>query len=382
MRLEELVMTLKRYKLGGLIEQLDNRNSDNKYNVNNVRGISTNKCFIEIKANMDGVSLTSYKIVNQNEFAYVSDTSRRGDKIAVSFNKESSILVSSIYTVFRVVRDDLLLADYLFIYFNRPEFDRFSRFNSWGSARETFNWDDFCDIEIELPSIEIQQKYVNIYNSMLQNQQCYEKGLDDLNLTCVALIEQLKSTIDSQSIIPYLTERCERNINNKYNELIGVGNEGFILPRGTREESTFHKCNIFYPKDFVYNPSVIAKGAIAYNSKFLEPKICTEEYIVFYVNDETILLPEFLFIWMKRSETGRYLEYLNIDSVRNRVYFRDLSCIKIPIPSIDVQKNISDLYNAYYLRKEINEKLKSQIKSICPILIKGSLDEARKLKEA
>ena len=80
------------------------------------------------------------------------------------------------------------------MYFNRPEFDRYTRFNSWGSARETFSWEDMCDIDIELPSIEVQQKYVNIYNAMIQNQRCYEQGLEDLKLTCFAMADHFKHT--------------------------------------------------------------------------------------------------------------------------------------------------------------------------------------------
>lgn len=153
-------MALTKYRLGELIEQCDEKNEDLKYTLENVRGISTQKFFIETKANMDGVSLKPYKVVNPDEFVYVADTSRRGDKIALAFNNsDGAYLVSSVYTVFKVKGRDILSSEYLFMYFNRPEFDRYSRFNSWGSARETFEWDDFCDIEIVLPPIEIQKKY-------------------------------------------------------------------------------------------------------------------------------------------------------------------------------------------------------------------------------
>ena len=125
-------MALINYKLGELITQSDFRNSDESLSVDDVRGISTGKEFIETKANMDGVSVSSYKVVNEDEFAYVADTSRRGEKIALAYNSnEGKIIISSIYTVFFVSRKDLLLSDYLFMYFNRPEFDRYSRFNSW-----------------------------------------------------------------------------------------------------------------------------------------------------------------------------------------------------------------------------------------------------------
>ena len=79
-------MALTSYKLGNLIEQCDDRNNELKYTLDNVQGISIQKTFIETKANLNGISLTSYKIVQHGEFAYVADTSRRGDKIALAFN--------------------------------------------------------------------------------------------------------------------------------------------------------------------------------------------------------------------------------------------------------------------------------------------------------
>lgn len=369
-------MALNKYKLGELIELQDARNEDLKYGIEDVKGISIQKVFIETKADMQGVSLRPYYLVKPDSFAYVTVTSRNSEKITIAHNTTNeTYIVSSSYVVFKVKRDDLLLSDYLFMYFNRPEFDRYARFNSWGSARETFSWDEMCDIDIQLPPLAIQRKYVDVYNAMLKNQMSYERGLEDLRISCIASIEQLKKKYQSESILPYLEERCEINSDLRYNDLVGVGNEGFIIPRGNRDESTFYKCNIFYPKDFVYNPSVISKGAIAYNSHFSEPKICTEEYIVFYVKDEEKLSPEYLFLWLKREETGRFMDFMNIDSVRNRVYFRDLESIEIPIPDIDIQKCISEMFKAYNERKVINEKLKAQIKDFCPVLIRGSLKE-------
>lgn len=369
-------MALTKYKLGELIKPCELKNDELKYDIPDVKGISIQKIFIETKANMEGVSLKPYYLVQPDDFAYVTVTSRNGEKITLAHNTtDKTYIVSSSYIVFRVNRTDLLLSDYLFMYFNRAEFDRYSRFNSWGSARETFSWEDMCDMDIELPSLEIQQKYVDVYNAMLANQQSYERGLDDLKNVCISSIENLKKEYCKQSILPYLVERKNLNSDMRYKELVGVGNEGFIKPRGARTEDTFYKCNIFYPRDFVYNPSVISKGAIAFNNKYDVPKICTEEYIVFYVKDENMLLSEYLFLWLRREDTGRYLDFYYMDSVRNRVYFENLNAIQIPIPEISVQQSVSNLYNVYYARKEINEKLKSQIKNICPILIKGSLEE-------
>ena len=141
--------------LGEYIEQCDERAGDN-FTVDDVIGISTDKNFIATKANMDGVSLKSYKVVQPHEFAYVADTSRRGDKIALALNTtEKPVLISSIYTAFRSKDTDRLLPGYLFLLLlNRTEFDRYTRFNSWGSARETFDWSEMCRVEIPVPPIE------------------------------------------------------------------------------------------------------------------------------------------------------------------------------------------------------------------------------------
>ena len=142
-------------KLGKYIAPLDSRNAENLYSDDAVVGLSTQKMMINTKLTFEGVKLTSYKLMPPNSFAYVPDTSRRGDKMSLAFNStDNTYLVSSISIVFIVNKPDELISDYLFMYFNRPEFDRYSRFNSWGSARETFSWDDMCDIDIDLPTTD------------------------------------------------------------------------------------------------------------------------------------------------------------------------------------------------------------------------------------
>lgn len=47
------------------------------------------------------------------------------------------------------------------------------------------------------------------------------------------------------------------------------------------------------------------------------------------------------------------------------------------MPTLMQQKSLIEIFQAMDLRKHINERLKERIKNICPILIKGSLDEGR-----
>lgn len=80
---------------------------------------------------------------------------------------------------------DILDSDFLFMYFNRPEFDRYSRYHSWGSAREVFSWNEMCAIEINLPSIDIQRKYVAVFKALLAN----NNGTEDIAEICPILIK-------------------------------------------------------------------------------------------------------------------------------------------------------------------------------------------------
>lgn len=177
--------------LGEYIEQLDKRNSDGALTVADVQGISTDKCFIPTKANMDGVPVLSYKIVAPSEFIYVADTSRRGDKMALALNSsDKDILVSSIYTVFRSIDKSILLPEYLFLLFNRPEFDRYTRFNSWGSARETFDWNEMCRVQIPLPPIDVQQAIVDVYHCIERAKQIATTAREKLKTLCPALVQR------------------------------------------------------------------------------------------------------------------------------------------------------------------------------------------------
>ncbi len=178
-------------KLGDYIEESDERNSNNELTLESLKGISTEKKFIETKANMDGVSLSSYKIVHPREFAYVADTSRRGDKIALAINNENkAVLISSIYSVFRSQDEDILLPEYLNLLFNRSEFDRYARFNSWGSARETFDFSEMRRVVIPLPPIEIQKSIAAVAHCLQESRRIVQESRELMKNICPALVQK------------------------------------------------------------------------------------------------------------------------------------------------------------------------------------------------
>ena len=176
-------------RLGDYVEFCEERNIEGKYTIDDVRGISIEKKLIYTKANMDGVSLTPYKVVKPSEFAYVTVTSRNGNRISLAINDTTdTFIVSSSYEVFRC--NNYLLPQYLYMLLNRTEFDRYSRFNSWGSARETFDWSELCRVKIPLPPPDVQQSIVNLYHCIEEAKRIAAEAREQMRTLCPALIQK------------------------------------------------------------------------------------------------------------------------------------------------------------------------------------------------
>ena len=369
-------MALRKIKLGELIELCENKNTDLEYGIDDVKGISIKKQFIETKADMEGVSLKPYKLVKPDEFSYVTITSRNGEKITIAHNTSNdTYIVSSSYIVFKIKKLELINSKYLYMYFNRPEFDRYSRFNSWGSAREAFTWQEMCDIEIELPDLETQEKFVKVYLSMVENQKAYERGLEDLKLVCDGYIEDLRRNMPCEEIGKFIRKYDVKNADGKITLEQGINiDKKFITPQRSN--------------DNFYGRKVVRTGQIAYCTQLNNENIAVAlrtgpdcivsgVYDVIQVIDKNSLVPEYLMLWLTRKEFGRFVYWASQGTSYEFLSYENLAGYKIPVPSKDVQESIAKVYKCYTDRKEINEKLKQQIKDICPILIKGSIDEGK-----
>jgi len=181
-------------ELGGYIEPCDERNSDGEYTLDNLRGISILKKLIPTKADMQDVSLSPYKLLKPKDFSYVTVTSRNGGKISLAINDSGeTFIVSSSYLVFRAIDAEKLLPEYIFLLLSREEFDRYSRFNSWGSARETFDWSELCRVRIPLPPPEVQQAIVNLYNCAEEAKKIVTEAREKMKMLCPALVQRAKN---------------------------------------------------------------------------------------------------------------------------------------------------------------------------------------------
>ena len=362
-------------ELGELIEQTDLRNSDNKYTEDDVKGISTEKKFISTKANLDGVSLSSYKIVLPREFVYVADTSRRGDKIALALNdSEKGYLISSIYTTFRSKDENILLPEYLYLILSRSEFDRYSRFNSWGSARETFDWAEMCRVKIPLPSIETQRELVAVYNGLKELAEENERLLEPLSKSCEAFIVDCKKKYPMKSLGVYIEETDERNSAGKYTleDVRGISTEKkFISTKANLDGVSLNSYKIVSPREFVYVADTSRRGdkiALALNDSN-KGYLISSIYTTFCSKDEKTLLPGYLYLFFNRLEFDRYSRYNSWGSARETFDWSEMCRVQIPLPPIQIQQKIVDLYNCYEECKRIANEAREKISNLCPALV-------------
>ena len=177
-------------RLGDYIREVDVRNRD--LEVTKLLGVSISKEFMPSIANTIGTDMSSYKIVEPRQFAYGPVTSRNGDKVSIALYKDNEkAIVSQAYTIFEVKDKQELLPEYLMMWFRRPEFDRYARFKSHGSAREIFSWEEMCDVYLPIPSIEQQQKIVSEYEAVIRRIRLNEQIIAKLEETAQALYRKM-----------------------------------------------------------------------------------------------------------------------------------------------------------------------------------------------
>lgn len=186
MSLKNLDMRSNYRKIGDLIELVDERNK--ALEVKNLLGVSINKTFIPSVANTVGTNMGNYKIIRKGQFAVSLMQVRRDKKIpAALYREESPSIVSQAYPVFQVKENAELLPAYLMMWMSRSEFDRETCFHAVGGVRGSLEWEDFCNLELPVPSIEKQREIVREYEVITDRIALNEKMSEKLEETAQAL---------------------------------------------------------------------------------------------------------------------------------------------------------------------------------------------------
>jgi type I restriction enzyme S subunit len=197
--IDDLIVKQEQKILGEYIVQSEERNSE--FQIDNLLGISVNKIFIPTRSKKEQLNLSGYKVVRKREFGYVTVTSRNGGKISIALLDGEPGLLSSTYIVFKVIDINVLLPEFLYLWFQRPEFDRYARFNSWGSARETFDWSDMCQVKLPIPDIEIQKSIVTIYHTLQTRKRINEQLKDMIKPLCPILMKGVMDKVNESLMV-------------------------------------------------------------------------------------------------------------------------------------------------------------------------------------
>lgn len=367
-------------RLGELITECDERNSDNALTLKHVRGISIEKKFIPTKANMEGVSLTPYKIVKNGWFCYVTVTSRNGEKISLAlYNEKTPAIVSSSYVVFRSKDENVLLPEYLYLLFNRSEFDRYSRFNSWGSARETFDWAELCRVEIPLPSIETQRALVAIYDGLQKTIAENEALIKEMGSVCHAFVVDCKTKYPKVKLGEWIEECAQRNTDKKLgmNDVIGMTITKEIIPtKADVKAADLSKFLIVEPAQFVYNPRTHGKKiGLGFNNS-TKRFLISWNNAVFKVKDTTKVIPQYLYLIFCRNEWDRNACFRSWGSSTEVFSWSEFSKMDIPLPPIELQRSIAEVFNCLQESKRIVQETRELMKNLCPALVQKAAHSA------
>lgn len=273
-----------------------------------------------------------------------------------------------------------ILKEYFFLLLNSKERDRYFWFHTDSSVRDGMEWSAFCDLEIEVPDISVQRKYVDIYLGGQENLNALRKGVEELQRTYLSCMDNIKKSAPLLRLGDHITQLFEKNDNEKLgiDRVRGVSNTKEIQRTkanvSMRDLSTFL---VIRRNQFVFNRRTTRNGerlGLGFNDTD-EPLLFTNDYVAFEIRDTDVLLPEYLYLYFKRDEFDRYVRYNSWGSATEFFNWEDMQEVRVPVPDISTQKALADIYWIHKKRRELAERLEKQQKDICPILVRGAIEE-------
>ena len=359
-------------KLGDYIRIVDERNKDNQ--ITRLLGVSIEKKFIESIANTIGTDMSIYKIVKKGQFAYGPVTSRNGDKVSIALLEEEECIISSSYSVFEIIDTNLLLPEYLNLWFKRPEFDRYARFHSHGSAREIFDWDEMCNVELPIPEIDEQKKIVEAYNTIERRIALKRQINDNLEAQAQAIFDNLYAQKEDSwlniqlgdlckikggkrlpldhELVEYKTKHPYIRVRDLTDTCILTLNDDFVYI--TDETHSHIKSYIVKANDIII--SIVGTiGLISIIDSTLDGANLTEN-CVRLTNIEKVS-PNYIFFLFKHLKTSREIEERTVGAVQAKLPMYNIETINVPIPN----QELLDAFNFQtaailsMIRKNISE---------------------------
>lgn len=360
---------VKWVRLGDYITPRNERNSDFRYGVELIEGVNSDGEFQPTKAITDGIDLKPYKAVWPGDIVYNPSRLNIG---SLAYRESGMCIVSHLYQVFHV-KDELkheLLPEFLLIWFKRDEFSRIVDYYNYGSQRAEFNLKKLGELIIPLPSLSEQQKVVNAWKAFREIKEQNEAKAEPLMQLCQSYIQELKHKYPAQAIGPYIEECTERNYTLQSKNVRGVSTEKeFRVPQSRVDFDKLDNYKVVYKNQFVFVPTTDTWRCLALClNKEEEPIIVSPIYCVFSINQKKII-PEYLHLFCRRKEIDRYARFHSWGSARENFNFPDMQRLSIPLPPLDVQRAIVNIYKCANEAKQIAAEADRLSREVCPALL-------------
>lgn len=356
-----------------LISLVERRNVSNESLP--VIGVNRAKDFMPTVANLDGIDLRKYKIIEKGNFIFSGMQTGRDICIRIGlYDREHPSIISPAYTTF-VISSEKVLPEFFFMYFCREEMDRYGAFCSDGSVRSNLDWDRFISMRIPLPSIEEQQTIVDAWKSLRNIKEQNEALAAPLMQLCQSYIQECRYKYDSKELRPYIHECNERNYVLQTKEVRGMSTQKeFRVPQSRVDYDKLDNYKVVKSNEFVFVPTTDTWKclAICQNTENI-PVVVSPIYCVFKV-DENYIIPAFLHLYCKRTEVDRYARFHSWGSARENFNFVDMQQLQIPLPPIEVQNAIVSLYQCALEYKKIAAEADAQSRSICSALMQHAIN--------
>ena len=368
---------VKWVRLGDYIAPIERRNYTKQFGIESVRGISNTKEIMPTKAKVDEDVISKFYVIYPNEFIYNPRTTRMGDKVGLAYNYTNKPLLFSFNNLafgIKEEKSDAILPEYLYLYLSRDEFDRYARVNSWGSATELFTFEDLSLMRIPLPSLSEQQKVVNAWKAFREIKEQNEAKAAPLMQLCQSYIQELKHKYPAQEIGPYIEEYDLRNKESYYkiDDVRGISIEKKIIDtKANMDGVSLNPYKIFKEGTFCYVTITSRNGDKITLSLNPDDRdyIVSSSYITFDVKNTDVIIPEFLYLWFCRPEFDRYARFNSWGSAREAFSFEDMKRTEVPLPPLEVQRAIVNIYKCANEAKQIATEADRLSREVCPALL-------------
>lgn len=364
-------------RLGNYIERSMVNNSELKYGPEHIVGVTSKGTFAPTKAQTIDIDLKPYKLVNNGDFVYNPSRFNIG---SIAYRTQGFCIVSHLYVVFRLTEygKKYFNPEFLYMYMYRKEFFRMVDYLNFGSQRPEFNFFELSEIRVPLPPIEVQRELVDTYNGLKALAEQNEAMISRLTAACQAYIVDCRDKYPSVKVGEYLSVDDITNSENRDLEFLGINiNKEFMPTTATIEGLNKQKYKVLTKGRFVFSGMQTGRDVAIRVGLYSDDTdaLISPAYTTFSVAKDKYnkLLPEYLFLQFKRAESDRLGWFYSDSSIRSNLDWGRFCEFQIPLPPIDVQQAIVDVYHCMERAKRIAATAREKLKTLCPALVQRAV---------